>query len=221
MHRFIHEFVRINTLAGVDRTPYNQFDSLAKPLIKWLTENGVNFKLGYRVTDLNFKDSGDTMFVDRIQYVKDEIHQQIQLKEDDLVLVTIGSMTADSSLGSMHSAPKLITDKKDGSWKLWENIAKVSPEFGRPFVFDSRVGESKWESFTVTFQGDTFFSLMEQFSGNAAGTGGLVTFKDSNWLMSVVLAYQPNFIDQPENITVFWAMDCFRITRGTSSIKNG
>lgn len=161
------------------------------------------------------------MFVDRIQYVKDEIHQQIQLKEDDLVLVTIGSMTADSSLGSMHSAPKLITDKKDGSWKLWENIAKVSPEFGRPFVFDSRVGESKWESFTVTFQGDTFFSLMEQFSGNAAGTGGLVTFKDSNWLMSVVLAYQPNFIDQPENITVFWAMDCFRITRGTSSIKNG
>ncbi|MBB6113036.1 myosin-crossreactive antigen [Mucilaginibacter lappiensis] len=29
LHRFIHEFVRINTLAGVDRTPYNQFDSLA------------------------------------------------------------------------------------------------------------------------------------------------------------------------------------------------
>ncbi len=26
LHRFIHEFKRINTLAGVDRTPYNQFD---------------------------------------------------------------------------------------------------------------------------------------------------------------------------------------------------
>ena len=111
LHRFIHEFVRINTLAGVDRTPYNQFDSLAKPLIKWLKENGVNFLMGYQVTDLNFIESGEQIFVDRIHYLKDEINQQIQLKEDDLVLVTIGSMTADSSLGSMHSAPKLITDK--------------------------------------------------------------------------------------------------------------
>jgi len=214
LHRFIHEFVRINTLAGVDRTPYNQFDSLAKPLIKWLKDNGVNFLMGYQVTDLNFIESGEQIFVDRIHYLKDEINQQIQLKEDDLVLVTIGSMTADSSLGSMHSAPKLITDKKDGSWKLWENIAKVSPEFGRPFVFDSRVGESKWESFTVTFQGTTFFELMEEFSGNSAGTGGLVTFKSSNWLMSIVLAYQPHYIGQPENVTIFWGYGLFPDNKG-------
>ena len=214
LHRFIHEFVRINTLAGVDRTPYNQFDSLAKPLIKWLTDQGVNFQMGYKVTDLNFLQSGHNTFVDRIHYVKDEIQQQIQLKEDDLVLVTIGSMTADSSLGSMHTAPKLITDKKDGSWNLWENIAKASPEFGRPFVFDSRIGESKWESFTVTFQGSTFFDLMEKFSGNAAGTGGLVTFKDSSWLMSIVLAYQPHFIDQPENVTVCWGYGLFPDNKG-------
>ena len=30
-------------------------------------------------------------------------------------------------------------------------------------------------------------------SGNEAGTGGLVTFKDSNWLMSIVLAHQPHW----------------------------
>lgn len=34
---------------------------------------------------------------------------------------------------------------------------------------------------------------MIQFSGNQPGTGGLVTFKDSNWLMSIVLAHQPHF----------------------------
>jgi oleate hydratase len=45
---------------------------------------------------------------------------------------------------------------------------------------------------------------MEAFSGNRAGTGGLVTFKDSRWLMSIVLAHQPHFIDQPAGAQVFW-----------------
>ena len=38
---------------------------------------------------------------------------------------------------------------------------------------------------------------------NKAGTGGLVIFADSNWLMSVVLPYQPHFINQPEGVNVF------------------
>jgi oleate hydratase len=45
---------------------------------------------------------------------------------------------------------------------------------------------------------------MEALSGNKAGTGGLVTFKDSNWLMSVVLYHQPHFVDQPAGVQVFW-----------------
>jgi oleate hydratase len=45
---------------------------------------------------------------------------------------------------------------------------------------------------------------MEVFSGNKAGTGGLVTFKDSSWLMSIVLAYQPYFANQPTDVQVFW-----------------
>ena len=32
----------------------------------------------------------------------------------------------------------------------------------------------------------------------------MVTLADSNWFMSVVLAHQPHFINQPENIFVFW-----------------
>ena len=42
------------------------------------------------------------------------------------------------------------------------------------------------------------------FSGNRAGTGGLVTFKDSRWLMSIVLAHQPHFAGQPDDVQVFW-----------------
>jgi oleate hydratase len=50
---------------------------------------------------------------------------------------------------------------------------------------------------------------MENFSGNKAGTGGLVTLKDSNWLMSIVIAYQPHFIGQPIDVTVFWGYGLF------------
>ena len=50
---------------------------------------------------------------------------------------------------------------------------------------------------------------MTQFSGNTAGTGGLVTFKDSNWLMSIVLPHQPHFRNQPPDVQVFWGYSLF------------
>jgi len=54
LHRFIHEFPRINTLEGVRRTPYNQYDSLVLPILKWLESQGVNFELKCEVTDFGF-----------------------------------------------------------------------------------------------------------------------------------------------------------------------
>jgi oleate hydratase len=65
----------------------------------------------------------------------------------------------------------------------------------------------------------TFFDLMEKFTGNVAGTGGLVTFMDSNWLMSVVLPYQPHFIDQPEGVQVFWGYGLFPEEEGNFVTK--
>ena len=56
----------------------------------------------------------------------------------------------------------------------------------------------------MTLGNPAFFNEMNRFSGNEAGTGGLVTFKDSNWLMSIVLAHQPHFADQPSAVQVFW-----------------
>ena len=209
LNRFIHEFERINTLEGVERTPYNQYDSMVRPLTKWLIEEGVHFEMDAEVTDLDFRMSIDQLVVEQIHYTQAAEKKEIFLSEEDLVLVTAGSMTADSSLGSMHHPPVLNRNTKGGSWDLWENIAKECPEFGRPSVFNSRMQESLWESFTVTCKGTQFFDLMEAFSGNKAGTGGLVTIKDSNWLMSIVLAYQPHFIGQPEYVTVFWGYGLF------------
>jgi oleate hydratase len=87
---------------------------------------------------------------------------------------------------------------------LWEKLAQGRPQFGNPSAFNSSIPESWWESFTVTLKDAAFFDRMQKFSGNVAGTGGLVTFKDSNWFMSVVLAHQPHFVGQPEGVQVFW-----------------
>ncbi len=124
--------------------------------------------------------------------------------EDDLVFFQNGSMTDASSLGSTTSAPKHLTKTDSGGWSLWEKLADGRPEFGKPGVFNSSIPESYWESFTVTLKDTAFFDQMEAFSGNKPGTGGLVTFKDSNWFMSVVLPHQPHFANQPAEVQVFW-----------------
>jgi oleate hydratase len=36
-----------------------------------------------------------------------------------------------------------------------------------------------------------------------------VTFIDSNWLMSIVLAHQPHFLNQPAVVQVFWGYSLF------------
>ncbi|WP_342424109.1 oleate hydratase [Paenibacillus sp. FSL E2-0178] len=201
MIRFIHEFPRIQTLEGVTRTPYNQYDSIILPLHQYLEPFGVDFTLKCTVTDLEFKE-GDGITVTKMKVSRQGVEDVIEINEGDRVIITNGSMTEGSSLGSMTSAPRL--NGKGSSWKLWENIAAKKPGLGNPSSFDDHVDESKWESFTVTFQDSRFFDLMEDFTRNRAGTGALVTFKDSSWLMSVVLAFQPHFRNQPEHVKVFW-----------------
>ena len=49
-----------------------------------------------------------------------------------------------------------------------------------------------------------FFNIVKNFTGNVPGEGGLVTFADSGWLLSITLPQQPHFIGQPEDIDVFW-----------------
>lgn len=207
--RFIQEFPRINTLAGVRRTPYNQYDSIITPVVEWLKGQGVNFEMDSQVTKLGLTPGGSEKTVERIYYTQAGKHHIVVLEKDDLAFVTNGSMTAGSSFGSMTAAPTLGTKEAGGSWALWGNMAKNEPDFGRPTVFDDHIDKSLWESFTITFHDPTFFRLMEAFTGNEAGTGGLVTFKDSNWLMSVVLPHQPHFIGQSENVTVCWGYGLF------------
>lgn len=204
LHRFINEFPRIETLGGVKRTVYNQYDAIVRPLMAWLEKQSVHFVGDTRVTDMGFAEDGDKISVKRLVLDQDGNNTVVPLGDDDLVFFQNGSMTDSSSLGSMTSPPTRLTKTDSRGWELWEKIAAGRPEFGNPAAFNASIPESYWASFTGTCRDQRFFDQMEAFSGNAAGTGGLVTFKDSNWLMSIVLYHQPHFIGQPKDVQVFW-----------------
>ena len=204
LHRFMKEFSRIETLAGVKRTIYNQYDSLVKPLVSWLIAQDVQFRKGCTITDIVLGAAANEILVTELQAVESGKNVTIPIQPDDLVLLQNGSMTDASTFGSMTKAPDKLTKADSNGWSLWEKLAADRPEFGNPATFNSSIPESNWPSFTVTLKDSVFFDKMEALSGNKAGTGGLVTFKDSNWYMSVVLAHQPHYAGQPADVQVFW-----------------
>ncbi|HEY0269537.1 MAG TPA: oleate hydratase [Sphingomonas sp.] len=202
--RFSHMVSGFNRLEGIMRTVYNQYDSMVRPLRKWLLERGVTFRFGTRVTDLRFDEDGDERTVIGIEYERDGIAGHIAVGPDDYVLVTLGSMTEGSSIGSMHAAPELLGKRDGGAWTLWDRIAEGRPAFGKPSVFDDHVDQSKWLSFTVTQTDPELLDLIRDATGNVPGEGGLITFPNSSWLASIVIPHQPHFIGQPDTVSVFW-----------------
>ena len=204
LHRFMMEFSRIETLAGVKRTVYNQYDSLVRPLVAWLQVQGVNIIMDCTVTDIEVQEPEGRLAATALHCQRRGLADVIPVAAGDLVFFQNASMTDASSYGSMHSAPAKRTKSDSQGWRLWEKLAEGRPALGRPAAFNSSIPESYWASYTVTLKDSAFFDRMEQFTGNSAGTGGLVTFKDSNWFMSIVLAHQPHFAGQPEGVQVFW-----------------
>lgn len=202
MDRMIFEFSRIQTLEGVTRTPYNQYESIILPLKAYLDGFGVDFGIKCTVTDLDFEeDEGIT--VTAIHCEDNGSNKIIQLHEGDLCIVTNGCMTDCATLGDFKT-PSAYKPEKPISGELWAKIASKKPGLGNPTPFFSKPEESNWESFTVTCRGNKLLKLIEDYSRNVPGSGALMTFKDSSWLMSIVVAAQPHFKNQPEDTTIFW-----------------
>jgi oleate hydratase len=209
LHRFMLEFSRIDTLSGVRRTVYNQYDSLVRPLRKWLEDQGVTIQTDCKVTGLDHRYEDGQFVVTAISYQRTGQAEQYAVNKEDLVIVQNGSMTDDSTLGSMSRAPEKHGSTHSDGWRLWETLAQGQPEFGNPQVFKNCISQSCWESFTVTLKTDVFFDQMQYFTENESGSGALVSFKDSNWFMSIVLPHQPHFLNQPAGTQVFWGYGLF------------
>ena len=202
MLRFMHLLPGFNRLEGIHRTRFNQYDSIVVPVTKWLQNQGVHLHLRCPVSGVEFNETHSR--VTRIHFPDGNNQACVEVQPKDRVFITLGSMTEDSCTGTLHAAPIQSPAVEHGAWPLWRQIADCSPRFGRPQAFVGCQERTQWLSFTVTVHDDAFFAHMAQFTGNKAGSGGLVTFKHSGWLASVVLAHQPHFADQPPGVNVFW-----------------
>ena len=199
MNRMIFEFPRIETLEGVTRTPYNQYESVILPLKAYLETNGVRFETGRTVTDIDFA-PGEALTATALHFADGSA---VDLREGDVCIMTNACMTDSATLGSLH-APAPAPERKPVSAELWAKVAAKRPGLGNPEPFFGNVNESNWESFTVTCKGNRLLKMIENYSGNIPGSGALMTFKDSSWRMSIVVAAQPHFKAQNPDTTIFW-----------------
>jgi len=96
MKRFIHLVDGLYELGGVMRTKYNQYDSVVRPMKKYLEEKGVIFQMSTEVVDIEFDLSDTSKRATAIQ-LKDG--SSIPLKNEDYVFITNGSLTESTDNG--------------------------------------------------------------------------------------------------------------------------
>ena len=114
LHRFMLEFSRIETLAGVKRTVLNQYDSLVVPLQRWLAAQGVHLINDCTVTDIDASDESGCFEVYSLTTVGKDQVPTVRVVKGDLVFLQNGSTTDASSLGSMSAAPAKLTKAQSG-----------------------------------------------------------------------------------------------------------
>lgn len=218
LQRFIHHIGGLPDFSALKFTKYNQYESLILPMVKYLEAHKVDFQYGTRVTNVEFAIEGGRKVAKRIVCSHEGKELSIDLLEDDLVFVTNGSCTENSSLGD-DTHPAVLNTAPGGCWELWRNIAKQDPAFGRPDKFCTDVAATNWESATVTTLDDRIPPYIEKickrdpFSGKVV-TGGIVTVKDSSWLMSWTVNRQGHFKDQPKDQLVVWVYGLFSDVSG-------
>ncbi|MFI7000655.1 oleate hydratase [Nocardia sp. NPDC050175] len=213
LHRFIHHIGGLPDFSALKFTKYNQYESLVLPLYRWLLDQGVSFRFDTEITDIDFDLTGDRKQATKLHWVADGSEGSVELGEHDLVFTTIGSLTENSDDGDHHTPAKLL-DGPAPAWDLWRRIAAKDPSFGHPDVFGGHIEQTKWESATVTTLDERIPGYIQKickrdpFSGKVV-TGGIVTVRDSSWLMSWTVNRQPHFKQQPEDQIVVWVYSLF------------
>ena len=207
--RFIHHIKGLPDFTALKFTKYNQYESLVKPLLSFLTNQGVDFQYETTINDIQVDIKGATKVARRLLLTQAGKTKEIPLTENDLVFVTNGSITESSTQGDHHT-PAPITHELGGSWNLWKNLAKQSPEFGHPEVFCENLPDESWfVSATITWENfdiEPYLSRLthRKLRTGKIVTGGIITIKDSNWMMSFAMHRQPHFKEQNDQQSITW-----------------
>ncbi|MDR3315728.1 MAG: oleate hydratase [Coriobacteriales bacterium] len=218
LQRFVHHVGGLPDFTALKFTTLNQYESLILPLIRFLEAHGVDFRFDTQVTNVIFEMVDGKKIARKLFIQHDAQAETIDLTEDDLVFITNGSCTENSSQGDHDHAPVLNTSG-GGCWELWRNIAAQDASFGRPDKFCTNIDATKWESATITVTDPNIVSYIENichrgvFTGRVV-TGGIITVKDSGWLMSYTISRQPHFKKQQKDQLVVWVYGLFSNTSG-------
>jgi oleate hydratase len=215
IRRFIHHIGGLPDFKALRFTKYNQYESMILPMIEYLKSHNVQFHYETQVINVEFDITGNKKAAKCITCRHDGRDEQIDLSENDLVFVTNGGCVENSTLGDQnHPAPYIPEIKPGNGWDMWRKIAAQDPSFGHPDKFCSNPEQSNWMSATVTTLDDKIPPYIQKickrdpFSGKVV-TGGIVTAKDSNWLLSWTFNRQPQFRTQPKGQLVGWIYGLF------------
>lgn len=207
--RFIHHVGRVADMSSLRFTKYNQYESLIKPLVKYLESHGVQFQYNTQVQNVIIDHIDGKKVAKKIELVQDGKAETISLTENDLVFITNGSITENSTYGDNHT-PAPVKHTIGGSWQLWKNIAQQDTDFGRPEKFCENIPEANWViSGSITFSDNRVVPYIEKIckkdplSGSIV-TSGPVTIQDSNWWYGFSISRQPHFKIQKSNELIVW-----------------
>ncbi len=220
IQRFIHHIGGLPDFKALRFTKYNQYESMILPMVKYLESFGVQFHFGVKVVNVEFDCTEKRKQATRIDVIRDGNNESIDLTENDLVFITNGGCVENSSIGSQNTpAPYNYEIKPGGGWDMWRKIAAQDPAFGHPDKFCYDPEQTNWMSATVTTLDQRIIPYIKNickrdpFSGKVV-TGGIVTAKDSSWLLSWTINRQPQFRSQPKDQCLVWVYALF-------SDKNG
>ena len=213
--RFIHHVGGLPDFTALRFTKYNQYESMILPMIKYLESYGVQFHYNTKVVNVEFDIHGEKKLAKRLAILRDDEEDFIDLTENDLVFITNGGCVENSTLGSQNEpAPFKAEIEEGGGWDMWRKIAAQDSSFGNPNKFCYDPEQSNWMSATVTTLDDKIPPYIQKicqrdpFAGKVV-TGGIVTAKDSNWLLSWTFNRQPQFRSQPKGQLVGWIYGLF------------
>lgn len=215
MHQMIYEFTQIEHLVGVNRTRYNQYESIMLPLINYLKDQGCRIILNRRITDLDFK---ETQMTDEITVTgmtmtnteTDEV-EHITVDDDTAVIFTNGSITDSATLGD-YNTPAPENMDYGAAAGLWKQIASKFYNLGNADKFFADRNASEWVSFTLTTKNHILLNEIErittQIPGNALNsflsTKPITPLGQKDVNMSIVVHHQPHFTTQKPNEAVIW-----------------
>ena len=213
--RYIHHIGGLPDFTALRFTKYNQYESMILPMVKYLESFGVQFHYGMKVDNVLFDITNEKKQAKTIEVEVDGKKKYIDLTENDLVFITNGGCVENSTHGSQNEKAEFNPDiNQGGGWDMWRKIAAQDKSFGNPDKFCYDPKQTNWMSATVTTLDDKIPPYIEKickrdpFSGKVV-TGGIVTVKDSNWLLSWTFNRQPQFRDQPKNQLVGWIYGLF------------